>query len=232
MASIALRDMGHPRTNLTRWRHLVLSEKRWQTREYEGWRPLAVDITAFWRPQLKFWSNKFFHRLANRLIKGVGFGVITQIGEIDGQRLPLLKRIIRANPSGDGETELKATILRQVPLYLDEQEVFVHDAGVSIADMQDAGIPRFVIRLAVNCTGRRNHLPPKKKRGRPAEYGQLIRPLPRKRGDNHIPATAPDTTTRFQFRDRTIEVQGWTGLVRTESESIGEQQDVHGLGFS
>jgi hypothetical protein len=200
---------------ITRWRHLVLSEKRWQTREYEGWRPLAVDITAFWRPQLNFWSNKFFHRLANRLVQGVGFGVITQIGEIDGQRLPLLKRIIRANPSGDGETELKATILRQVPLYLDEQEVFVHDAGVSIADVQDAGIPRFVIRLAVNCTGRRNHLPPKKKRGRPAEYGQLIRPLPRKRGDNHIPATAPDMTTNFQFQGRTIEVQSWTGLVRT-----------------
>ena len=79
---------------------------------------------------------------------GVGFGVITQVGEIDGQRLPLLKRIIRANPRSAGETELKATILRQVPLYLDEQEVFVHDAGASIADMHDAEIPRFVIRLA------------------------------------------------------------------------------------
>lgn len=203
---------------ISRWRHLVLSEKQWQTREYEGWRPLAVDITAFWRPQLKFWSNRFFHRLANRLIKGVGFGVITQVGEIDGQRLPLLKRIIRANPSGDGETELKATILRQVPLYLDEQEVFVHDAGVSIADMHDAEIPRFVIRLAVNCTGRRNHLPPKKKRGRPAEYGQLIRPLPRKRGANLIPATPPDTTIRFQFGDRMIKAQGWTGLVRTDQK--------------
>ena len=203
---------------ITRWRHLVLSEKRWQPREYEGWRPLAVDITAFWRPQLKFWPNKFFHRLANRLIQGVGFGVITQVGEIDGQRLPLLKRIIRANPSGDGETELKATILRQVPLDLGEQEVFVHDAGVSIADMHDAEIPRFVIRLAVNCTGRRNHLPPKKKRGRPAEYGQLIRPLPRQRDDNLIPATPPDTTIRFQFGDRMIEAQGWTGLVQTSQK--------------
>jgi hypothetical protein len=200
---------------IARWRHLVLSEKQWATREYEGWRPLAVDITAFWRPQLRFWSNRFFHRLANRLIKGVGFGVITQIGEVNGQRMPLLKRIIRADPNDDGETELKATILRQVPLYLDEQEVFVHDAGVSITEVQDAKIARFVIRLAVNCTGRRNYLPSKKKRGRPAEYGRLVRPLPRKRGDNHIPATAPDTTVSFQFGDRTIEAQGWTGLVRT-----------------
>lgn len=198
---------------ITRWRHLVLSEKRWQAREYEGWRPLAVDITAFWRPQLKFWSNKFFHRLANRLMKGVGFGVITQVDEVDGQRLPLLKCLIRANPRGDGETELKATILRQVPLYLDEQEVFVHDAGVGIADMHEAGIARFVIRLAVNCTGRRNHLPSTKKRGRPTEYGQLIRPLPRKRGNKHIPATAPDRITNFQFGGRTIEVHSWTRVV-------------------
>ena len=203
---------------ITRWRHLVLSEKRWQPREYEGWQPLAVDITAFWRPQLKFWSNRFFHRLANRLIKGVGFGVITQVGQIDGQRLPLLKRIIRANPKDDGETELKTAILRQVPSYLDKQEVFVHDAGVSIAEVQEAKIPRFVIRLAVNCTSRRNHLPPEKKRGRPAEYGQIVRPLARKRVDNLIPATDPDETISFQFAGRTIKTQGWVGVVRTDQK--------------
>lgn len=86
--------------------------------------------------------------------------------------------------------KIQIDLLRQVPLYLDEQEVLVHDAGVGIADMHEAGIARFVIRLAVNCTGRRNHLPATKKRGRPTEYGQLIRPLPRKRGNKHIPATA------------------------------------------
>lgn len=187
-------------------------------RAYEGYRPLAVDITAFWRPQLQFWQGKFFHRLANKAVKGIGFGVVTQIGEVDGQRLPLLKRIIRVQHQDDGEATLKATVLRQIRTHLDETEVFVHDAGVSIAEVQAAGIPRFVIHLVVNCTGRRNYLPPKKKRGRRAEYGQVVRPLLRRRVDNDIPATPPDVTTRFQFAGRTIEVQGWQELVRADQK--------------
>jgi hypothetical protein len=203
---------------IDRWRHLVLGEERWRVCDYEGYRPLAVDITAFWRPRLQFWLGKFFHRLANKAIKGVGLGVITQIGEVDGQRLPLLKRIIRVKQNDAGEADLKATILSKVRTYLDETEVFVHDAGVSIVEVQEAQIPRFVIRLAVNCTGRRNYLPPQKKRGRRAEYGKRIRPLPRKWVDNLIPATNPDITTSFQFAGRTIEVLGWPGLVRADQK--------------
>jgi len=140
---------------IDQWRQLVLGEGQWEVREYEGYRPLAVDITAFWRPRLQNWLGKYFHRLANRAIKGVGFGVITQIGEVDEQRMPLLKRIIRVKEQDTGEADLKAAILRQVPLYLDEPEVFVHDAGVSISEVQAAQIPRYVIRLAANCTGKR-----------------------------------------------------------------------------
>lgn len=210
---------------IARWRHLVLSEGRWQVRAYDGYQPLAVDITAFWRPRLRFWTGKFFHRLANKAIKGVGFGVITQVGEVDGQRLPLLKRIIRAKQSDAGEADLKAAILQQIRTHLDETEVFVHDAGVSIADVQTARIPRFVIRLAVNCTGRRNYLPPSKERGRPAEYGRVVRPLPRQRVNNLISATPPDVTTRFQFDGRTIEVQGWQELVRAD-QKVADSNDL------
>jgi len=210
---------------ITRWRQLVLSGGRWQLREYEGYRPLAVDITAFWRPRLQWWLGKFFHRLANRAIKGVGFGVITQIGAVDGQRYPLLKRIIRVQQDDACETELKATILHQVRTYLSQQEVFVHDAGVTIAEVQEAQIPRFVIRLAVNCTGRRNTLPPPKKLGRRAEYGQRVRPLPRKRVEHLIPATDPDSTSCFRFAERTVTVQGWPGLVRTD-QKVADADDL------
>ena len=95
---------------IERWRHLVLSEGQWQVREYENYQPLAVDITAFWRPRLQFWLGKFFHRLANRAVKGIGFGIITQIGDVDGQRLPLLKRIIRVKQDDAGEANLKKAI--------------------------------------------------------------------------------------------------------------------------
>jgi hypothetical protein len=201
-----------------RWRELVLAEGRWKVRSYEGYRPLAVDITTFWRPQLRGWMGKFFHHLANRAVKGVGFGVITQIGQVDGQRMPLLKRIVRVKRYQMSEAELKADILRQVPTWLEPDEVFVHDAGVEIAEVQAARIPRYVIRLAANCTSRRNYLPPPNKRGRPAEYGQKIRPLPRQRLDNLIPASPADVTSQFQFRERTIQVKGWRDLVRSDQK--------------
>jgi hypothetical protein len=201
-----------------RWRAIVLREGRWQPREYDGYRPLAVDITAFWRPQLQGWAGKFFYRLANRAVKGVGFGVIVQVGQVDGQRIPLLKRIIRVKQSEMSEAELKAGILRQVATYLEESEVWVHDAGVELAEVQTAGIPRYVIRLAVNVTGRRNHLPPSKGRGRPAEYGEKVRPLPRQRLERLIEATPPDVSAPFSFQGRIIQVQGWHDLVRADQK--------------
>jgi hypothetical protein len=201
-----------------RWRAIVLREGRWQPREYDGYRPLAVDITAFWRPQLQGWAGKFFYRLANRAIKGVGFGVVTQVGHVDGQRTPLLKRIIRVKRPEMSEADLKADILRQVATYLEDSEVWVHDAGVEVVEVQAAGIPRYVIRPAVNVTGRRNHLPPSKERGRPAEYGEKVRPLPRQRLDRIIKATPPDISEQFSFQGRTIQVQGWRDLVRADQK--------------
>ena len=46
-----------------RWRAIVLREERWQPREYDGYRPVGVDITAFGRPKLQGWAGKFFYRL-------------------------------------------------------------------------------------------------------------------------------------------------------------------------
>ena len=201
-----------------RWRAIVLREERWQPREYDGYRPVGVDITAFWRPKLQGWAGKFFYRLANRAIKGVGFGVVTQVGQVDGQRVPLLKRIIRVKRMEMSEADLKADILRQVSAYLDEREVWIHDAGVELADVQTANIDRYVIRLAVNVTGRRNYLPPAKDQGRPAEYGEKVRPLPRQRLEHLIEATSPDVSTQFQFQGRTIQVQGWQELVRADQK--------------
>jgi hypothetical protein len=37
----------------------VLGDGRWQANRYEGYRALAIDITAFWRPRLQGWKGKF-----------------------------------------------------------------------------------------------------------------------------------------------------------------------------
>ncbi|MEI2418993.1 hypothetical protein V6O07_01870, partial [Arthrospira platensis SPKY2] len=193
-------------------------EERWQAYEREGYRPLAVDITAFWRPKLKGWVGKFFCHLANRLMKGVGLGVIAEVGHVDGQRIPLLKRIVRVKEKEMRETDLKAYMLQLTPGYMDKDEVYIHDAGVGIRDVQTAKIPRYLIRLDVNITGRRNYLPPPKKKGRKAEYGERVRPLSRKRLAKTIEATPPDTTAEFQFQGRTIKAQGWFELTRSDQK--------------
>ena len=58
--------------------------------QFDGYRPIAVDITAFWRPQLQNWWGKFFNHLANRAVKAIGFALVVEVGHNGAQRLPLL----------------------------------------------------------------------------------------------------------------------------------------------
>ena len=150
---------------LAHWCEYVEAEGKWQSHEYEGYRPVAVDWTAFWRFKLKGWTGKMFHGLAGRALRGVGLGVVCQVGQIDGQRLPLLRQIIRTQKEDKSEATLKSDTLRWVRHHLGENEVAIVDAGVEISDMHAVGMPRYVIRLALNCTGRRNYLPEYKGRG-------------------------------------------------------------------
>ncbi|PID84852.1 MAG: hypothetical protein CSB13_11020 [Chloroflexi bacterium] len=62
------------------WRSHVLAEGQWVSHTYEGYRPVAVDWTAIWRFKLPGWSGKMFHSLAGRAVRGVGFGLICDVG--------------------------------------------------------------------------------------------------------------------------------------------------------
>ncbi|MBV7327453.1 hypothetical protein KFU94_11980 [Chloroflexi bacterium TSY] len=55
----------------------------------------------------------------------------------------------------------------------------VVDAGFTIREMLESDVDRFVLREAINCTARRNELPERKEKGRPPEYGDIVRPLSR-----------------------------------------------------
>lgn len=202
-----------------RWRTRVTSHGQWQPHCYEGYRPLAVDITAFSRPRLQGWSGKFFSHLAARAIKSIGFALIVEVGHNNGQRLPLLRRIIRAETDTLTESTFKAHVLQQVGQHLAAHEVLVHDAGASVRDMQTAGVPRWVVRLDRNCTARRHTLPERtSKKGRPPEYGPLVRPLERTYKGRTLPATPPDVTTSFEIAGRRITAHGWHNLVRSDQK--------------
>ena len=204
---------------VARWCTWVTTHSQWQPHCYEGYRPLAVDSTAFWRPRLQGWLGKFFYRLANRAVKGIGFALVVQVGQNGGQRLPLLRRIIRAEPETLTEGQFKALVLKRVGRDLAAHDVLVHDAGATVADMQMAGIARWVVRLDRNCTARRNLLPLRtSNKGRPVEYGVRVRPLARTYKGRELPATPPDMTTHFDCGGRSITVHGWRDLVRSDQK--------------
>jgi len=194
---------------VTRWRAWVAAHSSWQPGSYAGYQPLALDITTFGRPRLHGWLGKFFSRLAERAVKGIGFTLVVQVGHCGVQRLPLLKQLICAHRDTLSESQFKATVLKTAGQSLAAHEVVVHDAGASIADMQTAKVPRYVVRLDRNCTARRNQLPPNPGgQGRPAEYGTRVRPLARTYKDHHLPATPPDVTVQFTYAGRLIDAQG------------------------
>lgn len=195
------------------WRRYVWGQGKWQAHRYEGYRVVAVDWTAFWRPQLQGWRGRFFHRLAGRAVKGVGFGVAVEVGEVEGQRLPLLRRLLRIEGEDMSESRLKAETLHWLSNELAKDEIAVMDAGVEVSECQAAGIARFVVRLALNATGRRNYLPADKKRGRPPEYGERIRPFARTYKERTIAASPADVQLSFPWQGREIQVHGWHDLV-------------------
>lgn len=213
------------------WRAYVLSRTAWQARRYEGYTPQSIDVTAFWRPRLQGWTGKFFYRLANRAIKGVGLALIAQVGNLGGQRIPLLKHMICAG-QGLSDQALKQQALQWTSDHLGEHEVAIHDAGASVADMQQAHMKRYVVRTDLNCSARRNHLPARKPRGRPPEYGQKVRPLPRHWKNRTIAATKPDFSTSFQFDGRTVGVKGWRNLVRIDQKVAVDNKTFSILVFS
>jgi hypothetical protein len=158
---------------LDAWRCYIQEQGQWLAHEYEGYRPVAVDLTAFWRWRLTGWVGKYFNGIANRMLKGIGFAVVVDVGQLAGQRLPVLRKILR---------------------------------------------------LAANCTARRNELPEYAGLGRRPQYGQLVRPLPRQRKGQTIEATEPDFEFLFEIDGRTIRAHSWHNLVLCESKVDSSHQ--------
>ncbi len=195
------------------WQEYVMGLEGWQLHCYEGYRPVAVDVTAFWRPALKNCPSQHYHPAANRALPAVIFGVIGQVGEIHGQRIALPRTFERVHPKDPSEKRLWQAILQWVRKTLAEEEIAVMDAGVKVGDLQAAGIDGYLLRLAKNFTARRNFLPESRQKGRKPKYGALVRPLPRTHKSKTLAATAPDETITWQENGSEIRAEIWRSLV-------------------
>lgn len=201
---------------LETWQIYVNSHNQWRARRYEGYQVLSVDITGFWRPHLQGWLGKHYHNLAQKALPAVVVGVMVISGQVHSQRIPLLRRIVRCQAKL-GKAEFRRQLLKEAAMHAERDMVIVVDAEFGLAELQAANVSRYVVRLATNASARRNQLPAYKGRGRYPQYGEKVRPLPRKWGDRQIPATIPDQQSHFDDQGRCIQVTFWHDLVKAET---------------
>jgi hypothetical protein len=197
---------------LETWQAHVVGQGEWQASQYGGYYTKAVDITAYWRPRLKGLKSKHYDAEADKALPAVVFGMVGRVGRIGQQRIALLTDLIRADLTDPSETALESQLLRQVALHLGDDEISVFDAGFKLKALYEGGLDRFLLRLAKNFTARRNFLP-EYQGGRPHEYGEIVRPLPRTYKDKQITATDPDRIETWQNHGLEFRAEFWDDLV-------------------
>jgi hypothetical protein len=217
---------------LAAWQAYVQAETDWEAHRYEGYRPKAIDLTAFWRPTLKNVPGKHYHSQACKALPAIVLGLVGWVGDLGSQRLLLPTAIVRVDPQDPSEKTLQGNVLRQVAGTLADDEVAVLDAGFKVAQLQAAGLANYVVRLAKNFTARRNVPAPYTGRGRPVEYGEVVRPLERSYRGNLIEAPPPDWTTEWELEEGVvIPVEVWEGLVLNDQKADPDNQTFRVMAF-
>jgi hypothetical protein len=195
------------------WQEQIEGLPGWRVNRHEGYRAITVDVTAFWRPALRKCPSKHYHPAANRALPAVIFGVIGEVGQIGGQRLACPLAFERVHPKDPSESRLWQELLRWARRHLAAGDVAVMDAGVKLADVQAAGLERYLLRLATNFTARRNWPLPYSGKGRKAVYGERIRPLKRSYKGKTIAASAPDRVESWTENGVAMRAEIWEDLI-------------------
>ncbi len=211
---------------LTVWQAYVEAEGLWQEHSYEGYSPVGVDITAFWRPTLHDCPAKHYYAPAGKALPAIIFGMISRVGSIDSQRIPLPRAFVRVDEDDPSEAALQKRLIEQVVLDLALNEVAILDAGFKLKALHAAGLKRYVVRQATNFVGRHNKLPPYKGQGRKPEYGEKVRPLARTYQGKTIEATPPDRQVSWADEEQHFTADIWENLVLSDQKPGAESFNV------
>jgi len=74
---------------LAGWTRQAEGAGHWQPHRYGGYRPVALDLTGFWRPRLHGCPSRHYHAEAGRALPAIVIGIIARVGSAAGQRLGL-----------------------------------------------------------------------------------------------------------------------------------------------
>jgi hypothetical protein len=198
---------------LRQWGQVVHGEGHWQAHTQEGYHPVPVDVTAFWRPRLRGCPTTHYDAQAGKALPAIPVGVVARVGTVGGQRLGLPLALVPA-PAEDARPRAHIRVLvRAAVAHSAADDVLVCDAGFPLALLLEEGVERFVVRLPKNATFRRATPPAYRGRGRPPTRGAVVRPLPRTAQRRQLPATPPDATRNWEEDDVHLRAEVWRDLV-------------------
>ena len=207
------------------WAQVVEAEGYWQPHQHRGYQPVAVDITAFWRPRLQGCPTSHYSATAGKALPAIPLGIIARIGSVGQQRFGLPRGLVRADPGDPSPSAHRRVLLKRAVELQAPADVLVMDREFTVGQIQAAGATVWVTRLRKNVTARRAEPPAYGGRGRPSTHGVLVRPLARRRKGQEIAATPPDQVTSWtepgSDGDRTLQAQRWTGLVLPDAAPGG-----------
>src|SRR3954469_15021524 len=90
--------LGHGRWRsaalLPRWASMVEAEGRWAAHDHAGYRPVAADVTGFWRPWLRGCPTSHYDRRAGKALPAIPLGIVARVGSVVGQRLGVLVALV------------------------------------------------------------------------------------------------------------------------------------------
>ncbi len=204
---------------LARWEALVQQEGRWQPHAHEGYRPVAVDVTGFWRPRLRDCPTAHYHGVAGKALPAIPLGLIARVGSAGGQRLALPRAFVRVDPADPTPASHQRRLVRAAVRQGAPDEVLVLDGGFGVALLQEAGATRFVVRVAKNAAFRRATPPPYRGRGPRPSRGTLVRPLARTYRGRRIPATPPDRVETWAEEEHLLRAEVWAALVPPDGDA-------------
>jgi hypothetical protein len=198
---------------LDRWAAWVARAGAWQPQTHDGYQPVAVDLTGFWRPRLRACPTKHYHSGAGKALPAIPVGIIARVGRVGTQRLGLPLGLVRADPTAPSPAAHLRAVLREAVACTTPTDLLVVDRGIGVAALQTAGAPAYLARLPQNFTARRRTPPVYGGRGRPPTRGAVVRPLPRTYRDRLIPATPPDAVTTWHEEGLVVRAETWRDLV-------------------
>ena len=198
---------------VTAWARVVEADGLWTPHPYGGYHPVAVDVTAFWRPRLQGCPTSRDSAEAGKALPAIVMGIIARVGSVGGQRFGLPLGLVRADPEDSSPRAHQQALLKRAATLQRSDDLLVTDREFTVGRMQAAGATVWVTRLLKNMTARLAAPPAYRGRGPRPKRGVLVRPLARRRGERTIPATPPDQVSTWHEEGRELRAEHWFGLV-------------------